>query len=421
MRFFRSPDSERWVVQTKDGTRFDFGRLTIGPPGAVGASVNAVERDPDGGPSGDIFEWGLTRMTDPHGSTVYYRYVRDAGEIYVSDVYYLSPNDCAGGTVVSRRGCSAPLASYGVRAHFDYESRGDVTSRYTSGWRIETRLRLRRVTVTAMDMAGVERQLVRRYHLGYAPSTESFHSLLTSVQVEGRPDEERNAGGVMAHHVFTNVSESAVLGDALDRTRGRLLPPMTFGYTEPPSGGVPGFGGIDETVHRVEAPPNVSVDAARADLFDVNTDGLPDLLVTDPARYRTADGAPAVGVFFNGFTGARAEPAGRTAIFSAPVAVPMRSDLSGTLNLGNANVVPMDVDGDGRSDLLHMPRLDRYGFFTPTRASDAASGNSPSPADQGWRFTYAEVQLERGSDPRVDLVRDGSHYEMFDVNGDHLV
>ncbi|MEZ4252403.1 MAG: SpvB/TcaC N-terminal domain-containing protein [Polyangiales bacterium] len=420
LRFFRSPDHTRWIVQGKDGTRFDFGLLPSGE-GPLDLDDTVAVQSEEAGGIGRIYGWHLTRMSDPHGSTVYYRYVRDAGEIYVSDVYYLSPNDCAGGTVVSRRGCSAPLASYGVRAHFDYESRGDVTSRYTSGWRIETRLRLRRVTVTAMDMAGVERQLVRRYHLGYAPSTESFHSLLTSVQVEGRPDEERNAGGVMAHHVFTNVSESAVLGDALDRTRGRLLPPMTFGYTEPPSGGVPGFGGIDETVHTVEAPPNVSVDAARADLFDVNTDGLPDLLVTDPARYRTADGAPAVGVFFNGFTGARAEPAGRTAIFSAPVAVPMRSDLSGTLNLGNANVVPMDVDGDGRSDLLHMPRLDRYGFFTPTRASDAASGNSPSPADQGWRFTYAEVQLERGSDPRVDLVRDGSHYEMFDVNGDHLV
>jgi RHS repeat-associated protein len=423
LRFFRSPDRTRWIVQGKDGTRFDFGLLPSGEGPSDLEDTVAVQSESPGG-VGRIYGWHLTRMSDPHGSTVYYRYVRDAGEVYVADVYYLSPNDCAGGDVASRRGCSAPLESYGVRAHFDYENREDVTSRYTSGWRVETRLRLRRVTVTAMDMEGVERQLVRRYHLGYAPSSESFHSLLTSVQVEGRPDEERNAGGVMAHHVFTNVSEAAVIGDALDRTRGRLLPPMTFGYTEPPrgsSGGIPGFGGIDETVRTVEAPPNVSVDAARADLFDVNSDGLPDLIVTDPARYRTESGAPAVGVFFNGFSGPSAEPAGRTAIFSAPVAVPMRSDLSGTLNLGNANVVPMDVDGDGRSDLLHMPRLDRYGFFTPTRASDEAAGHSPSPADQGWRFTYAEVQLERGTDPRVDLVRDGSHYEMFDVNGDHLV
>lgn len=423
LRFFRSPDRTRWIVQGKDGTRFDFGLLPSGEGPSDLDDTVAVQSESPGG-VGRIYGWHLTRMSDPHGSTVYYRYARDAGEVYVADVYYLSPNDCAGGDVASRRGCSAPLESYGVRAHFDYENREDVTSRYTSGWRVETRLRLRRVTVTAMDMEGVERQLVRRYHLGYAPSTTSFHSLLTQVQVEGRPDEERNAGGVMAHHVFTNVSEAAVLGDALDRTRGRLLPPMTFGYTEPPrgsSGGIPGFGGIDETVRTVEAPPNVSVDAARADLFDVNSDGLPDLIVTDPARYRTESGAPAVGVFFNGFSGASAEPAGRTAIFSAPVAVPMRSDLSGTLNLGNANVVPMDVDGDGRSDLLHMPRLDRYGFFTPTRASDETAGHSPSPAEQGWRFTYAEVQLERGTDPRVDLVRDGSHYEMFDVNGDHLV
>ncbi|MBK7152408.1 MAG: VCBS repeat-containing protein [Sandaracinaceae bacterium] len=88
----------------------------------------------------------------------------------------------------------------------------------------------------------------------------------------------------------------------------------------------------------------------------------------------------------------------------------------------NANIVPMDVDGDGRSDLLHMPRLDRYGYFTPTRRPDEEVAYSVRPADQGWGFTYAEVRLNHvGDDPRIDLVRDGTHYKMWDVNNDHLV
>ena len=36
----------------------------------------------------------------------------------------------------------------------------------------------------------------------------------------------------------------------------------------------------------MNSPPH-SVDESRADLMDVNSDGLPDLVVTDPARYRT--------------------------------------------------------------------------------------------------------------------------------------
>ncbi|MDH5492706.1 MAG: hypothetical protein OEY14_12205, partial [Myxococcales bacterium] len=173
-------------------------------------------------------------------------------------------------------------------------------------------------------------------------------------------------------------------------------------------------------MYDVISSPNVSVDAARADLFDVNTDGLADLVVTDPARYRTASGEPAVGVFFNGFSGSDASPAGQAGHFSDAVAVPMPSALSGVLNLSNRNIVPMDVDGDGRNDWLHMPRLDSYGYFTATRAPDAEDAEV-SPAAQGWRFSYAEVDLPLGTDPRVDFVRDGTHYRVLDVNGDHLI
>jgi hypothetical protein len=162
------------------------------------------------------------------------------------------------------------------------------------------------------------------------------------------------------------------------------------------------------------------VDEGRTDLFDVNSDGLPDVIVTDPARYRTSDGRPSVGVFFNGFSGRDARPAS-AGTFSDAVPVPVGRGLSGILNLDNHNIVPMDIDGDGRSDLLDMPRRTTYGWFTPTRGVDAATAEV-SPARQSWRFSYAEVNLPRGVlDPRIDLDRDSAHIRTFDVNNDHLV
>ncbi|MCB9592813.1 MAG: hypothetical protein H6719_08775 [Sandaracinaceae bacterium] len=410
MRFFRSPDSERWVVQSKDGTRFDFGPLTLGPPGAVSASANAVERDPDGGPTGDIFQWGLTRMTDPHGSSVFYVYDTDDGRSYLRDLYYVSPDTCAG----VGPNCSASLDTYAARVHLVYEARSDVFAGYTTGWRIGTARRLKRVEVTAWDDTRNERTLVRRYHLRY--QTDRFHSLLASVQVEGRPQTEAMPGVMVGDR---HVSERS-LGD---RIVGELLPPMTFRYSEMGGGGptstpVAGFGGISTAVQSVASSPPHSVDEARSDLFDVNSDGLPDLIVTDPARYTMPDGSPAVGVFFNGFSGARATPAGAAATFSDAVPMPMDSSLSSVLNLNNLNVVPMDIDGDGRGDLLHMPRYRTYGWWAPTRRG----ADAISPADQGWEWTYAEIDLPADdTDPRIDLGRDGTHLRVVDVNNDHLI
>ena len=78
MRFFRSPDSKRWIVQSKEGTRFDFGLLSDGPPEAISASQDALESDPEA-TTGGVYRWRLTRMSDRHGSTVYYVYDQDGG------------------------------------------------------------------------------------------------------------------------------------------------------------------------------------------------------------------------------------------------------------------------------------------------------------------------------------------------------
>lgn len=419
MRFFRSPDSRRWVVQSKDGTRFDFGVVTDADAAMAADSVHALQSELSDG-RGAVYRWMLTRMSDAHGSTVYYVYDEDQGQRYLRDVYYLSPSACLGegASVAAVRGCDEPLSRYGVRVALAYENRADVFTSYVTTWRVATARRLSTITVTAAADAVGERFLVRRYHLSYDPS--SYHSLLSSVQVEGRPDGLDASAQVQVGAPDT-LSESG-LGTSIV---GRLLPPMRFSYSQQPGAGpqIAGFGGVDATVRAVEASPPHSVDEGRSDLFDVNSDGLPDLLVTDPARYRTADGSPAVGVFFNGFSGSRAVPAGSGGVFSQAVPVGVPAGLSGTLSLASAVIRPMDVDGDGRTDLLHLPRYDRYGYFTPTRSvDDAGAAPSVSPSSQGWSFTYAQVQLPRDDDdPRIDLLRDGQHVRMLDVNNDHLI
>ncbi|MCC7542876.1 MAG: hypothetical protein IT379_42060, partial [Deltaproteobacteria bacterium] len=448
MRFFRSPDARRWVVQSPDGTRFDFGELPSGegPPEMVSASATALETDAEtpgvlGSPSGTrtresgrgeglgprVYRWHLTRMSDSHGSTVYYRYRADQGVSYLDDIHYVSPHSCAPaeGSVAQRRACADSLTRYGRRVRLVWESRPDVWSSYVPGWRTALSLRLRRIEVTAAEGEPGSRTLVRRYHLAYAPESDSFHSLLASVQVEGRPSEEQfytNGFASWRPRVGVSTVSESSLGE---RIVGDLLPPMRFGY-ERPAGAArapAGFVGFDTTVRTSGASPPHSVDEARTDLFDVNADGLPDVVVTDPARYRTNDGRPAVGVFFNGFSGRDALP-GVAGGFSAAVPVPMPSDLSGVMSLDNLNVVPMDIDGDGRSDYLHMPRLRTYGYFTPTRQPDSAlsAGSDVSPAAQGWQFTHVPVALPEGlTDPRIDLGRDGARIKVMDVNNDHLV
>lgn len=420
MRFFRGPIESgairRWVVQSPDGTRFDFGLVSAGPADADAGS--SLEVDDEAG--NHVFRWMLTRMSDAHGSTIYYHYRRDRGQLYLDSIHYLSPAACgAESTAAERRDCNEPLSGYGARVGLVYEARQDAFTTYTSGYPITTALRLRRVEVTARELEAPSRTLVRRYHLRYR--ADSYHSLLESVQVEGRPSVE--AGG------WDEGVRTVAEGALTDAVVGQLLPPMRFGYSAVTgtSARIDGFGALRNTVVEMRNSPEHSIDEARSELFDVNSDGLLDVIVTDPARYRTAGGAPAVGVFFNGFEGARARPSPRPSgdgpSFSAAVPVPMASGLSTTLNLANLNVVPMDIDGDGRGDLLHMPRLATYGWFTPTRGADwDDAAPFVSPADQSWRWAYAEIELPRGDlDPRIDLGRDGARIQTVDVNSDHLI
>lgn len=416
MRFFRAPDSSRWVVQSPDGGRLEFGVVTTGPSEVIAASSAANQSDDE---TGRVYRWMLSRSSDAHGSVIHYLYEAETGQRYLSDIYYISPNRCGdAATAAQRRACTAPLSDYGARVHLVYETRPDVLTSYASGWMVQTSRRLKRIEMTASRAETVTgtapltaRYLVRRYHLGY--QSDSFYSLLSSVQLEGRPDVLNSS--TRSYEADFSVLESALT----DAIVGRTMPAVRFSYTAPSTGAlVEGFGHFPATVRTSSSSPDISVDGQRVDLFDVNADGLLDVIATDPSRYETGSGEPAVGVFFNGFSG----PGGtatRAGEFSSAFGMRLPAEgLDEVLSLDNPNVASMDIDGDGRSDFLHMPRRARYGYFAVTR--DAPGAVDASPAAANYAFAHVPVAISGDGDPRVDLTSDGDRIRVMDVNGDHL-
>jgi hypothetical protein len=284
LRFFWSPGHKTWRVQDKSGESMEFGVPLDGSN-----DTSALESNPD--QSVQVYRWNLVRQYDAHGSVntagnptptnvVVYRYAQDAGSgaTHLTDIYdttrVQNPTDYA-------------LSAFAHHTHLKYEQRTDPTVSYRSGWRIEERLRLKRVDVTsATDGATGNRRQVRRYHLSYEAGQHI--SLLSSVQIEGRcasnedtPNQEGN---------------DALLPEAT--TCGRL-PAMKFGYqhvtpyNSTGSSGVtdlPGYEGFDERVLSLPGSPPHSLDEELTGLLDINGDALPDVLVTAPGVYGNGHG-----------------------------------------------------------------------------------------------------------------------------------
>src|SRR5690606_37114969 len=184
--------------------------------------------------------------------------------------------------------------------HLAWDTRADRTESYRSGWLIASSRRLARVDVASKSSTGGvggSRKQVRRYHLQY--DQDLHRSLLMSVQVEGR------CGG--SADDATTPSES---GGVLPASSScGYLPPMEFDYSRlagfrpdrtPDNNPLPGYMPFDGRAITLENSPEHSIDEALTDFFDINSDGLPDVLVTAPGLH-SQDHA----VFFNGEGGIR--------------------------------------------------------------------------------------------------------------------
>jgi RHS repeat-associated protein len=390
MRFFWSPDHKTWRVQSKTGET-----LELGVPLDGSGDKSGLEVDPSN-PT-HIFRWDLARSYDAYGTAnpadattapapanqVVYRYLLDGGMSYLADIYDTPP---------AANLTAAPLSAYSHHTHLSYATRPDATFSFRRGWQVTQGLRLVGVDVTSENFGATGvRELVRRYHLAYDPN---FHvSLLTSVQMEGRCDQP--------------VPEDST--GALPATSCSMLPSMAFDYQHvapfDTTGGastadIPGWEGFDERVHAMANSPNHSVDETLTDLFDINADGLPDVVVTAPNLYNGKDA-----VFRNG-AGGKVDAFGANECLDV---TGVTGEDTNIIRLDNPNVSPHDIDGDGIIDLLHMPMVKTYSVYTPQ-----AGGC-------GWLWQGRSITTASQQSPKIDFTNNNQNIHVMDVNGDGLV
>jgi hypothetical protein len=363
LRFFLSPDKKTWRVQDKSGV----------------SSASAPPRPTN---------------------VVVYRYAQDGGMAYLSDIFHTTPRADA---------TTADLAKYAHHVHLSYEQRSDPTFSYRSGFRIDQRLRLGRVDIASKPFNGdasSPRRMVRRYHLSYEVGRHA--SLLSSVQVEGRC---ANGGGsdpnaIVEEQHAQQETDSGLLPESTGCPR---LPPMRFGYShvtpfsaEGQSGGANllGYEPFDGRVRTIVQSPRHSFDEELTDLFDINSDALPDVLVTAPGVYGGGHG-----VFFNGVHGIAD---GFGAVQQMAVRGVLGAD-SNTVKLSNLNLAPLDIDGDATIDLLHMPALKSYAVYRP----ELLNGQ--------WSWVGRAVETASQQNSKIDFGKDTLDTRVVDVNFDGLV
>ncbi len=390
LRFFWSWDHRTWRVQDKNGVTMEFGVPLDGSNDT--SALDANPNDPQ-----QIYRWHLVRQYDTQGSVnpagpsdivtpnnvVVYRYVQGGGMAYLSDIFDTTP---AGSPA------STTLSQYAHHAHIAYEVRSDPTFSFRSGWRIDQTQRVSRVDVASKTFngdVGDARHQVRRYQLAYA---SQHASLLTSVQLEGR----------------CTGSEESAPEESTDQqqelpsiTNCPTLPAMTFDYTHvKDNADLPGFEGFDHELRSIQSSPPHSLDEELTDLLDINSDGLPDVLNTSVGTY--GDGH---GIFFNSV-------GGKTDSFGTANLMTVQGVLGANANditFRNANLAPLDLNGDGTIDLLHMPQVKTYSMYTPRLVNGA------------WSWQGYAVDTASGQSPKIDFGKDTLNTKVIDVNGDGLV
>jgi RHS repeat-associated protein len=301
-----------FIVVDKDGMRYDYGatddsRILAGPAGSP------------------VRVWALSRMTDRHGNFLTFTYRRDP----LTAAYYPLTIDYTGNTQLApqRRVC------------FEYESRPRQHPRFEAGYRVDSTLRLTALATAVLDKP------VLRYALAYGQNQASGRSQLQSV-------------------VYADAAGVTVL-------------PTRFDWLDLP------HGGFDAPTPLTSA---VLKSGSTVIPLDVSGSGRRDLAGVT----RVSSGGIALQLL-------KSTDAGYAASAQAFPALPW----------SDHGLLPLDMDGDGRTELLHVGQ--RAGKLTLTLLT-------PQEKDGVWRYEQGAVA---GAGP--DNLPYGGVLVPMDVNGDGRV
>ena len=348
--------SNHWEGVSPDGTRLEFGRSD------AGRIQNAT--------SNQVFSWLLERQTDTRGNTIVYSYASFPGSNNLNQKYLASIS----------YGPGAPPWNNFHFVTFVYEDRPDWFEDCRSGFIVRTGKRLKEIRI------------------GTQGPTLSNH-LAGDFNADGTPDylnrkyvlEYLNYAGTNSHwSLLAKVTQ--VGSDGVS-----TLPPATFGYdvSNPPdllsaTGQI--IGGINE-------PPFV-MDNAAADFLDLNGDGLPDILRTEP-------GGGSHVAYFN-----RGEVSSPSPAINWQSGVSVDSADGQALLYGLQSTAPIahlaDMNGDGLADLAVTALDGEVLYFAnqgnqvwgPRRNMSAQDSAPPSP------FGNAEVRTgDFDFDKRTDIIQ----------------
>lgn len=233
-----------------------------------------------------------------------------------------------------------------MEVRFKHEQRPDVISDFRPRFELKTAYRCTEIAVL------VGGEPVRSYKLAYAPTSDwQPLSLLVSVTEGGRDGSSS-------------------------------LPPVRFGYT--------GSDREEPRVRLLAQAPTVDLNDASIDLLDINADGLPDIIDTrwQPHDYYRNEGADETGQVRWTSSFQMANPVG--------------------LYLSDPSVRFADMNGDGRTDILHF-----YGETVDYYSSMAASSTTASRWEPEtpirstrFRFDGTTVRLhDINHDKRIDVIQ----------------
>jgi len=302
-----------------------------------------------------LFSWKLTETIDPFGNKIRYEYAQDLNTEPSRQWNQLYLNNIKYIDYLDNQGDESFLAE----VTFAYEDRPDAYSTYNAGFETRTTKRCHHITVkTTTD----QERTVRTYELGYTPGELNLVSLLTTVAVIGH-NEEAPPGTLQEER----------------------LPPLQFNYTP--------FEPIGQSFIPIEGSdfPAQSLSDPNTELVDLTGNGLPDILqMNGLIRYwqNLGDGR-----------------------FDLPR---IMENAPAGLTLANPNVQFMDVNGEGKADLVvTQPGLAGY-FPTKFNAEwDAASFRRFDVAPSFSLFDPEVRLVDLNGDGVTDAIRAGSRMELY--------